>query len=340
MLSALGQTSSTSAVASQTTAEPRYKTNHDEAKDEEKPHSSFAITPLKPRAPYKPKVSTAFLRDVAQRCRLKQRIALWAAGLPEGMLSDESRSARDRFEAEARALPHCSPWMLPSAHGIEAPSSSQAYATLALAYEASALASEAFRSVDDLLLSGSAPSTPSPSERTVVFSGATVQSALRVAAQAVRSGYDEPEQRTLFRWLRGYTAWREVYVNRHMRLEDPASPEDLPRVVETLRAILEEGDDYLSVASAAQVPKEQPRAESHADALDLSALRYHAEQAAEGGFMADHHWNRVADLAGEALDSGLSPHAPILREALAPLAGNVPDSIELPNALGEALMAA
>lgn len=62
---------------------------------------------------------------------------------------------------------------------------------------------------------------------------AAVQSALRIAALALRQSPDD-DQLAAFTWLKATTAAERLYVDRHMRLDDPLDPAQLPGVMDAV----------------------------------------------------------------------------------------------------------
>ncbi|HET6498255.1 MAG TPA: hypothetical protein VFH17_04305 [Coriobacteriia bacterium] len=86
---------------------------------------------------------------------------------------------------------------------------------------------------------------------------AAVQSALRIAVSRVRRAPDE-DQVAAFGWLKDTTSAERIFVERHMRLDDPLDPDDLPDALapictelETVREQIERRSSARSCASRA-----------------------------------------------------------------------------------------
>ena len=57
---------------------------------------------------------------------------------------------------------------------------------------------------------------------------AEAQSALRVAIDRI-DGPKDQDQFRVYDWLRGVAAREQIFIRRHMRLDDPADPAPSPR---------------------------------------------------------------------------------------------------------------
>jgi hypothetical protein len=137
---------------------------------------------------------------------------------------------------------------------------------------------------------------------------AAVQSALRIATAALRTLPDD-EQTAAFEWLNTVTKTERIFVQRHMRLEDPLDPGHLAEVMEQvhhgLAALKERADRDAALRKRYQ------------------QLNYLVRQLREGKASS-----RDADKLVETIDTlvagGLPPSSLKLREVLEPVAARLP----------------
>ncbi len=112
---------------------------------------------------------------------------------------------------------------------------------------------------------------------------AAVQSALRVAAGRLRPG-EEDDQVAAFGWLKKTTAAERIFVERHMRLDDPLDPAEVPAIAEQVRAELE------------AIREEKDRAEARE--RGFKQVRYHVGRIAKGKVSA-HDGDKVVEAVTE-----------------------------------------
>lgn len=205
--------------------------------------------------------------------------------------------------AAARSLPSCYVWpldpfmSLPPDEVLEL--ASQCYRNLARAAEHAAQVHAARAEAETL-------------ERAYALL-AEAQSAVRALMRRLDLR-DDADQFEAFRWLRLRTEEDQVYIQRHMRLNDPADPE---RAGE-LEARLHEARDAWDASR---------RAIEQRDRL-LNRVRYHARLLREHrGEEGDRDWQRLYDSILELLAGGLPPSNVALREALLPIAEDMPETL-------------
>jgi hypothetical protein len=137
---------------------------------------------------------------------------------------------------------------------------------------------------------------------------AAVQSALRIATAALRTLPDD-EQAAAFAWLNGVTKTERIFVQRHMRLEDPLDPVHLAEVMEPVHRGLAGLKERADRDAALRKRYQQ--------------LNYLVRQLREGKASA-----RDADKLVETIDllvmGGLPPSSLKLREVLEPVAARLP----------------
>jgi hypothetical protein len=131
---------------------------------------------------------------------------------------------------------------------------------------------------------------------------AEAQSALRVSIDRI-SGPGDPEQYRAYDWLRGVAAREQIYISRHMRLDDPADSAILPEVKARIEAL---DTRFQEVRGRAKRKKSA-----------LNRLRYHAKLISEGG--GEHDWRKVAGAIDELLDLGVPASNVEVREVVLPI---------------------
>lgn len=231
------------------------------------------------------------LRGIAARARLKAQVSRAAAERARGGDAvDEGHIHRARSEG-------ASLWMLDLAQPDPA-----SLGTLAEAFDALSDVAELV-----LLLGESAPGDRQ--RRTdAVRNFAAVQSAVRVAAQALRITGDE-DQGAAFAWLDATTSSERIYVSRHMRLDDPLDPAHLADVMSDVHAQLD-------------VLHEQAEREA-AEYRRLKQIRYHAGRIGMGKGNV-HDADKIVEAVTELVAYGLPPSNLELRELLLPIADRLP----------------
>lgn len=147
---------------------------------------------------------------------------------------------------------------------------------------------------------------------------AEVQSALKVVIDRV-GGLHDPDQLRIYDWLRGAAAREQIYIPRHMRLDDPADPTRLPEIEERIEGL----DTRLQEAN-----QRTKKRKSH-----FGRLRYHAKLLGDGTG-GEHDWRKVAGAIEELLAEGMLPSNVDIREALLPVIETMPDLDALPPAFG------
>lgn len=257
-------------------------------------------------------VDDAVLFSLAERFRGKAMTARWHAnGAQNGALPALRSRLGEIDDLDADALKR--PVAGATAEGWDA---------LARTYAAAATAAAVLAAFCD---AGLVLQRGTPFAQAVVAS-AKAQSALRAAYWALRGKdaaknspstvHDDSDQVALFRWLREATEVDEVYVERHMKWEDPADPAEAEAVVRHLRGI----------ASGAGISLEEPN--PTAAARHFKALAYHAGRLRKhpDDFDADHQKKRIYHFIQAALESGVPPTDVRFREHLRPVSEALPDA--------------
>jgi hypothetical protein len=107
---------------------------------------------------------------------------------------------------------------------------------------------------------------------------AEAQSALLAAVRALDLRGDS-DQRDLFQWLKDQTTRHRIYVDRHMRLDDPADPNGWSDLGQRLQTKLEE------IALRGQERRDRQQI--------LNKLRFHARKVLEAGRLLDADRNSI-----------------------------------------------
>lgn len=230
---------------------------------------------------------------VAQRCSLKARACEAAAARQEADGPEERRRAQalvDELMNARQSLPDCFLWMFHPDSRVT-PSDLRALRPI---YENLALACG---------IAERAPRQDQADFKLAVELLAEAQSALRKGLQDAWVSETDRDQNDAFFWLRRVTESDRIFVQRHMRVDDPADPSkhaDLRSRLEALNGRLRAGDNRLREGAKL-----------------LKKLRYHASQIANAP--ADDHahdWKVVVETAERLGEAGIVPGDDRLTDAL------------------------
>ncbi len=138
------------------------------------------------------------------------------------------------------------------------------------------------------------------------------------------AGIDRDQDQTdAFIWLREKTREDRVFVERHMRREDPADPSNWPDLQDRLNAFIEGWRDSQTEANRRDT--------------QMRRLDHHVRRISEGETDEPmHDWARLSEIIEDLEELGVDPHSPELAEALAPLPDEIPD-VELSEPAEKAL---
>lgn len=236
----------------------------------------------------------ADLTMVARRARWKAAALRLAcdrrAGGEEGLEAVEAG-----LRETLKGLPECYPWMLDGPMPLP-PDGPVRLA--AASYDALARVAElgAELEADD-------HDAPPPTE--LLYLMAEAQSAILVAVRNLGLRGDS-DQRDLFAWLKHQTTVHRIYVDRHMRLDDPADPVGAADLLARADAGAEE------LRRKSQDRKERQQL--------LKKLRYHLQRGAQGALLEGDQESIVTALA-RWKELGLATRDRALSETLAELGG-------------------
>jgi len=248
-----------------------------------------------------------------ERLRLKAHGARWAATrrrrMSEGADFNTEIAPGDReIVARARAVPGCLLWMCRP--NSPSPDDLRRYDEIAGCYEAVAQVLAVLN-----LMQAEPDLQQGEFERSLEFL-AEAQSALRVAIAKVE-GPADPDQLLVFNWLKATTSENQVYIERHMRADDPADPTrhgELLSRVESVDTRLQE---------ALRRTKQRRKA--------FGKVRHKLSLIASGApDGACEHWRILAATVDELVRDGLPPSNRELRELLAPALEGMPELSDAP----------
>ncbi len=143
---------------------------------------------------------------------------------------------------------------------------------------------------------------------------AAAQSALRTAVINIEGPRDS-DQYAVYNWLRKIAGDEQIYIRRHMRLDDQADPSQCPDIEERLAAI----------EKAFQETRERAKGRKSR----INRFRYHAKRIKDG-HGTEHDWEKIMSCIEEMLDDGVPPSNPDIRELLLPILEQMPDLNPLP----------
>ncbi len=252
------------------------------------------------------------LNLVERRCRMKAEGARWAATrrrLMADAVDYETRIAPRDQEVilAAKAVPDCFLWMNHSS--APTPADLRLYDDLGDCFEALADAITLVRKVVD-----ESDSYQEEFEQSLDLL-AEAQSAVRAAIDLL-DGPTDTDQFAVFQWLKGATSRHQVYIRRHMRADDPASPEG-------------------SADLSARIEQVESRLEEHRNSTKrrrklMGKVRHKVGLLEEQPEGAEAHWSILIDTVDELIDDGVPPSNVELRELLLPHIEEVPDLTEIP----------
>lgn len=258
------------------------------------------------------------LPAIEARCRLKAEGARWAAArqrlLAEGAVyaSDIEPSDRDII-ARAKALDDCFLWM----NGPRAPIPADLglWEDVAGCFDAVADAVAVIRAIlsDESLGRGFL-------EKALDLL-AEAQSALRSAVGMV-DGPTDSDQAKVFSFLKAITAEEQIFIQRYMRADDPADPDNWSDIAARIATL----DSQIQAA----------RKQQKSRAGRMNKLRYHLK-AINTGRGNSHDWEVVIETVGEMVEEGLPPSNIELRDLLLPVLDSLPESAEPPAAFQRVL---
>jgi hypothetical protein len=243
---------------------------------------------------------------IALRCRLKAEAAEFLArrvsGDPDAIVNGPSD-----LLARAHAIEDCYLWMLDAAGYSDRP---KVWTDLAAAFTAAAAAADMLKAWREMPESDAGRIASD-----VLHLAAEAQAVLFAGCADTGKAKPDLDQLNLFVTIREEAAARRVFVSRYLRKDDPADAARAPDV--TRRA--------LALASTLRSSGDRVRDRQKA----LSNLKYKAKKLrGDAGAGAD-EWPRVIELLEELVSAGMPPSNADVRDALLPIADQLPDDVSL-----------
>ncbi|MCC6124263.1 MAG: hypothetical protein IT426_04830 [Pirellulales bacterium] len=256
-------------------------------------------------------VANVDLKLMEARCRLKAEGAHWAATrqrrLREGADYFTEIEPKDREIIEkAKALADCFLWMNHSSGPN--PRDLELWEDVAGCFDANAAAIALLREVVGNL------EEYGPCFEKALDLGAEAQSALRMAIDAIEGNADS-DQVQLFLWLKETAQHHQLFIQRHMRIDDPADAKAWMEIQERIGKL----DGGLQ-----EIRKEKKRRQGR-----LQRCQYHVKQIREGKNLI-YNWPKVVEIVEEMIADGIVPSNADLRELLLTVVEEMPDLGEIP----------
>ncbi len=265
-------------------------------------------SPSDPGALPKPSRSTEGIASLEARCRRKAEAARWAAEcqrrIGEGSalsMSGEEVTLDQELAGWVERLTDGFYWM--SSKSGENANHAAVLDEVAGCLEAVA---------ESLALAGEAQGHSKAFE-SALQQVAEAQSALRRAFQRLDIAGD-PDQESVYEWLRATAARHRVYLHRHMRADDLAAPSGWP----SLLARIEQAR-----ASGRKSPRQ---------IAELDRIRLHQTEIREGR-ETEGDWPAIIEAVDGLIGGGVPPSHREIRDLLLPIIDQVPDRDELPQSL-------
>lgn len=247
--------------------------------------------------------------NLIARCKLKAEATRWFIKrqqlLREGTPMSEIDDQQADIIRRAKELPDCFLWVIHG--GALSPTNLAQFGNLAGCYDTLATAMTLAREI-------AADNSNALIERCLNLV-AEAQSGLRTSIDAV-GGPTDPDQKSVYDWLRQRASQKQIYIPRYMRGEDRADPARWENVLTRLTGL--ESD------------LKQHRKRDLARKKQLQKLRYELKVIGGQPEGADEHWRTVAATVDSLVQDGLPPSHLELRELLLPVYDSVPEMDHLP----------
>lgn len=248
---------------------------------------------------------------IIQRTRLKAEGARWAVERDERQrdgndFATEIRPGDQDVIQRAKSLPHCYLWMNQPRGDVW----DQADDFLLVADCFDALAESL------VTLQATLDTENRESIRKAIDLVAEAQSALRMAVSRVEE-HPDSDQQMVYHWLRNRASVERFYIERYMRITDPADPERCDDVMELSRTLRD------SLGTSRKLEKQRSQS--------LGKARYHLNRLTRHDEAFDRgEWEKVVAAIDQVIEDGIPPSNIEIRETLLPHIDHIPD-IELPS---------
>jgi len=247
---------------------------------------------------------------IIERARLKAEGARWAVERDERQREGDDFATQIRpgdqdVIQRARDLPHCFLWMNQSRGDVR----NQADDFLLIA--------DCFGSLAESLvtLQATLQTDCRDTFRKSIDLVAEAQSALRMAVSRVEE-HPDSDQQMVYHWLRNRASVERFYIERYMRITDPADPERCDNVLEEARAFRE------TLGKSSKLVKQRSQL--------LGKARYHLNRLTQHDDAFDRgEWDRVVTTIDQLVQDTTPPSNVEIRETLLPYLDQIPE-LELP----------
>lgn len=225
---------------------------------------------------------------VEQRARLKaDSCRLFLDGLRSSLDPVRQMEHRERVRdmiGRAKELHNCFLWVFFPDREQPGP---EVVREIAACYDALARAVALVRRID-----GSGSKGGRDALERAVQMLAEADSALRIALQATWLTSPDIDQDEIHAWLKRETYMRRIYIERHMKLEDPADPAGAPDLIERIAAL--DAEVGKRIRAAKEIEKH------------FSAIRYHVRQleGAREDEVPRHH-EKIAEAVRALIEAGI-----------------------------------
>lgn len=257
-------------------------------------------------AEYSPPAGPPELPLIARHCEIKAEACRWAADRRRWLREDpDTVQARDReMFTKAKSTPGCYLWMM-APKGPSLPDD-DTLQKLSGCYDALAQAL-------DLVVFLEQAEGAEPFFEDALYLLAEAQSAVRWGLLEVDRALEDYDQKGIFFWLKTQAQERRIFINRYMKVDDPADPEAWHDLQERIDSLRESWD--------------RRRQQGLSRRKLINKARYHAERAVRpDGSSSDADWRTLASAVEQLVQSGVPPSDLELRELLLPLLeANMPD---------------
>lgn len=240
---------------------------------------------------------------IAGRAAIKAEACRWVVAKRREPASEEVSQAHRSLIARAKAQPNCYLWMVNSYGPMPRASDADAE-TLAGCYDALVEACNA------------AAATPADGPEFVraLRLVAEAQSSLRAMMARLDDAFFDTDQRDAFGWVRQQAAERGTFIDRHMRIDDPADPQNWP--------------DLRTRIAGFRAERAQGEARQKARAALIGKIKYHAGRLRQGTSPDPAgDWRKLMGVLDDAVTDGVPASDLQLREWLLPVFDGLPDDI-------------
>lgn len=281
--------------------------NHDP--DAPRPASEYADCYTRNTADFQMIIKRASLK--AETCRWK--VAERRGGRPGEAHGEGVTSTYEQLIERAKALNSCYLWMVQ--HHTLPPDDTMEI--IAGCYDNLALTAELCGRWED----ENPAETKPPAE--LLDLGAEAQSALREAL-LLASFSDDRDQNDMFHWLRSQAEMHSIYIQRHLRVNDPADP----GTWHDLQARLQGYQQFRDAEREADRNREAIR----------NRIRFHIDQLDDQRFdeQEAHHWSTIVSCIDDWVESHNPSSDRRLSELLIPLLDSIPEEVDLSQNAGQA----